>query len=93
METNEKCQKCNGIGIIYEKDGKTHTCFDCLKSGKLTNFHYKEQPEQVSSTACQKCHGTGIVKDASGNHTCWDCLMSGKLDNHSQSLPDHNIKI
>ena len=29
------CQKCLGKGIIKEKDGTVHTCFDCLADGKF----------------------------------------------------------
>ncbi|MBI5148197.1 hypothetical protein HZA33_00790 [Candidatus Pacearchaeota archaeon] len=29
------CQKCYGKGIVHEKDGSTHTCWDCLANGKL----------------------------------------------------------
>jgi hypothetical protein len=30
-----KCPKCNGTGIVRERDGSVHTCFDCLMKGKL----------------------------------------------------------
>ena len=38
MEKNNnfgKCPKCHGTGIVKEKDGTVHTCFDCLNSGRL----------------------------------------------------------
>jgi DnaJ-class molecular chaperone len=90
----ELCQKCQGKGIIYEKDGKSHTCFDCLQAGKLTNFHYKFEKEDQVDSVCQKCNGKGIVKEANGSsHTCWDCLQAGRLDNHTRNLQDSNIKL
>ncbi len=24
------CKKCNGTGIVKEKNGSIHTCYDCL---------------------------------------------------------------
>ena len=37
MEKTQKntCPKCNGAGIIKEKDGSVHTCFDCLNSDQF----------------------------------------------------------
>jgi Ribonuclease G/E len=36
METTKNvCEKCKGTGIIKEKDGTVHICFDCLNSGRL----------------------------------------------------------
>ncbi|VVB78960.1 Uncharacterised protein [uncultured archaeon] len=37
MEDRKKdvCQKCNNTGMIKDKDGSIHTCFDCLTSGRL----------------------------------------------------------
>lgn len=29
------CQKCKGTGIVKEKDGSIHTCWDCLNSGDM----------------------------------------------------------
>lgn len=29
------CQKCLDEGIIKEKDGMVHTCFDCLTNGRF----------------------------------------------------------
>jgi len=89
-----QCQKCNGTGIVYETDGKSHTCFDCLKAGKLTSFHYKEEKEEENNSVCKKCHGTGMVKETTGStHTCWDCLNAGRLDNHTRNLKDSGIKV
>jgi hypothetical protein len=31
----ETCPKCNGTGIVKEKDGSVHTCWDCLQKGQL----------------------------------------------------------
>ncbi len=91
----ETCEKCNNIGIVYEKDGSSHTCFDCLNSGKLNNTSSVKQEQSFENNSiCAKCHSTGIVKEANGQtHTCWDCLQSGRLDNHSRTLPEHNIKL
>ena len=36
-----KCDKCKGTGIIKEKDGSVHTCFDCLLAGRM-NQHDKK---------------------------------------------------
>ncbi len=35
MESEKKCEKCRGTGIVKEKDGTAHTCFDCLFSGRM----------------------------------------------------------
>ena len=35
MFEEEKCEKCNGTGIVKEKDGVAHTCFDCLLAGRM----------------------------------------------------------
>lgn len=33
MESEEKvCKKCNGTGIVKEKNGIIHTCYDCLQT-------------------------------------------------------------
>lgn len=31
----EKCPKCKGLGIIKEKDGSVHVCYECLEKGRL----------------------------------------------------------
>lgn len=89
----ETCSKCDGKGIIYERDGTAHTCLDCLKSGRLDSFHLKEEKKDIDSSVCPKCKGKRIIRDKDGtSHTCWDCLASGRLDNHSTNLPDTNIR-
>ena len=37
MEERKKdvCQKCNNTGIVKERNGSVHVCFDCLNSGRL----------------------------------------------------------
>jgi len=37
METSKKeyCEKCHGSGIVKERDGTVHVCFDCLNSDRL----------------------------------------------------------
>ncbi|MDP2925287.1 MAG: hypothetical protein Q8N99_02860 [Nanoarchaeota archaeon] len=34
MEFQKKvvCEKCNGTGIVKDKNGTVHTCFDCLEA-------------------------------------------------------------
>ena len=32
---NKNCPKCKGTGIVKEKDGSVHTCFDCLQDGSM----------------------------------------------------------
>jgi hypothetical protein len=29
------CPKCHGTGMVKEKDGSVHTCWDCLQKGDL----------------------------------------------------------
>jgi DnaJ-class molecular chaperone len=43
-ETKEECPKCHGTGIVKEKNGTMHTCWDCLKKGKL-NVHSEKVPD------------------------------------------------
>lgn len=43
-EKKEKCPKCGGTGIVKEKDGSVHVCYDCLQSGRL------DQHTQVKDT-------------------------------------------
>ena len=38
------CQKCQDTGIVREKSGQVHVCFDCLQSGKL-DVHSKKVPD------------------------------------------------
>ncbi|MBS3099593.1 hypothetical protein J4463_00035 [Candidatus Pacearchaeota archaeon] len=48
METSSygqiKCDKCNGTGVVREKNGEIHTCWDCLEKGKL-DVHSKSLPK------------------------------------------------
>jgi len=37
----EVCPKCHGTGIVKEKDGTSHTCWECLSEGKL-DVHSKQ---------------------------------------------------
>ena len=30
-----ECSKCKGTGIVKEEDGSVHTCWDCLREGKM----------------------------------------------------------
>lgn len=43
MEKDKKnlCPKCNGTGVVKDKNGTIHTCFDCLQAGRL-DMHDKE---------------------------------------------------
>jgi len=34
-EGSPDCPKCRGTGIVKEKDGSVHTCFDCLNKGAM----------------------------------------------------------
>jgi hypothetical protein len=43
MEEPE-CKKCNDTGMVKEKDGSVHTCFDCLLAGRLEQ-HSKKLPD------------------------------------------------
>ena len=40
----EKCPKCKGTGMVKEKDGTVHVCWDCLKAGRL-DVHSKSLPD------------------------------------------------
>ncbi|MEX2017123.1 MAG: hypothetical protein WD876_01485 [Candidatus Pacearchaeota archaeon] len=35
MSGRPDCPKCKGTGIVKEKDGSVHTCFDCLMRGDM----------------------------------------------------------
>ena len=39
-----KCSKCKDTGIVKEKDGSCHTCWDCLREGRL-DCHSKDLPD------------------------------------------------
>ncbi len=43
-ENNGKCPKCDGTGIVKEKDGSCHTCWDCLAKGVM-NQHSEKLPD------------------------------------------------
>lgn len=43
-EENATCPKCNNTGIVKEKEGGVHVCYDCLFSGRL-DCHSKDLPE------------------------------------------------
>jgi|MGYP002817230330 hypothetical protein len=40
----DECPKCKNTGIVKEKDGSVHVCWDCLKSGRL-DVHSKNSPD------------------------------------------------
>lgn len=48
MENNAgnegECPKCHNTGIVKEKDGTCHTCWDCMQAGKLDQ-HSSKMPE------------------------------------------------
>ena len=39
--TKDNCTKCGGKGFVKDPDGTSHTCWDCLLSGRL-DTHSKE---------------------------------------------------
>lgn len=41
---DKNCEKCHGTGIVKEKDGSVHVCFDCLNKGEM-NQHSKDVKE------------------------------------------------
>jgi len=44
MNEGTKCPKCNGVGIVKEKDGSIHVCWQCLQEGRL-DVHSKDLPD------------------------------------------------
>jgi hypothetical protein len=40
----EVCLKCNNTGVVKEKDGSIHTCWDCLQNGQL-DVHSEKVPD------------------------------------------------
>ena len=40
-QKRQVCSKCNGTGIVKERNGTVHTCFDCLLAGRL-DMHSKD---------------------------------------------------
>jgi DnaJ-class molecular chaperone len=41
---NPNCPKCHGTGIVKEKDGTIHTCWDCLMNGDF-DVHSEKVPD------------------------------------------------
>ncbi|UCD20602.1 MAG: hypothetical protein JSW08_02380 [archaeon] len=35
------CPKCKGKGLVKEKDGTVHVCYDCLTRGSLDQHSQK----------------------------------------------------
>ena len=44
QDSQYKCPKCKDTGIVKESDGSCHTCWDCLKSGRL-DCHSTDLPD------------------------------------------------
>jgi len=40
----EECLKCHGTGVVKEKDGSVHTCWDCLQNGRF-DVHSNTVPD------------------------------------------------
>ena len=40
----EQCQKCHGTGVVKDKNGSIHTCWDCLQGGQL-DVHSDKVPD------------------------------------------------
>jgi hypothetical protein len=40
----EECPKCHNTGVVKEKDGSVHTCWDCLQRGTL-DVHSENVPD------------------------------------------------
>ncbi|MBS3085871.1 hypothetical protein J4225_04275 [Candidatus Pacearchaeota archaeon] len=38
------CPKCKDTGMVKEKDGTIHVCYDCLQKGRL-DVHSKNLPD------------------------------------------------
>jgi len=50
MESYQKssvCEKCHGAGIIKDKDGTVHTCFDCLQNSEKFEQHGKPKDSGI----------------------------------------------
>jgi len=41
---NKDCPKCHGAGVVKEKNGQIHTCWDCLQNGDL-EVHSEKVPD------------------------------------------------
>ena len=39
-----KCERCKDTGIVKEKDGSCHTCWECMQAGRL-NQHSDKLPD------------------------------------------------
>ncbi len=41
------CDKCKNTGIVKEKDGSVHTCFDCLLAGRMDQHDVGKNSDEV----------------------------------------------
>jgi DnaJ-class molecular chaperone len=41
---SDACPKCHGTGVVKDKDGSIHTCWDCLQNGQL-DVHSDSVPD------------------------------------------------
>jgi len=46
-KNNCECPKCHGTGIVKEKDGTIHTCFDCLQNSDQFEQHGKPKDSGI----------------------------------------------
>ena len=46
-DESEECPKCHDTGVVREKNGQIHTCWDCLEKGKLNVHSEKVQDSKV----------------------------------------------
>jgi len=44
---SQNCPKCHGTGVVKEKDGSIHTCWDCLQDGSLDVHSTKVSDSKV----------------------------------------------
>lgn len=49
LMANLNCPKCKGTGMVKERDGSIHTCFDCLMHGDMDQHdeHLKDSGLKV----------------------------------------------
>jgi hypothetical protein len=40
-DSEEVCKKCGGSGMVKERNGSVHVCYDCLAAGRL-DVHSKD---------------------------------------------------
>lgn len=40
----ERCPKCDNTGVVKDKDGSIHTCWDCLQKGRY-DVHSEKVPD------------------------------------------------